>query len=141
MAGGDEPWRGADAHRIDQSLADLFGRAAIDPSRVALLGFSDGASYGLSLGVSNPQLFTTVIALSPGMLAPPQRIDRKQRVFIAHGRQDPVLSFAASRDIADSLGRGGANIRFRPFEGGHQIDPEALTEALQWAFPGADLQQ
>src|SRR5205085_195037 len=94
MAAGDDPWRGADAHRVDQVLADLFKRSAVDPSRVVLLGFSDGASYGLSLGVSNPKLFSTVIALSPGMWAPPRRVDHTQRVFIAHGRQDRVLPLA-----------------------------------------------
>ena len=141
MAAGDDPWKGIDAHRIDQVLADLFKRSAVDPSRVVLLGFSDGASYGLSLGVSNPKLFTTVIVLSPGMWAPPRRVDRNQRVFIAHGRQDRVLPFATTSDIADTLAHAGAKVRFRPFDGGHHIDPDALTEALQWAFQGGALQQ
>ena len=141
MEVGDEPWRGPDARRIDQALADLFGRTAVDPSRVVLLGFSDGASYALSLGLSNPRLFTAVIALSPGMLAEPARVNPAQRIFIAHGRQDPVLPFAATSDVADGLRRDGANVRFRPFEGGHQIDPEALTEALQWALGDSALRQ
>ena len=130
----DQPWQGLDAHRLDQSLGDLFKRSAVDPSHVVLLGFSDGASYALSLGLANPKLFTTVIALSPGMLAPLGRFDHEQRVFIAHGRSDHVLPFVATRDIADALRRGGANVRFRPFDGDHQIDPESLTEALAWAL-------
>jgi poly(3-hydroxybutyrate) depolymerase len=130
-----------DAHRLDQSLADLFKRSAVDPARVVLLGFSDGASYALSLGLANPKLFTTVIALSPGMLAPLRRFDHEQRVFIAHGRSDHVLPFLATRDIADALRRGGVNVRFRPFDGDHQIDPESLTEGLEWAFAPPALQQ
>jgi phospholipase/carboxylesterase len=140
MQTDDEPWRGVDAHRLDQSLADLFRRSAVDPSHVVLLGFSDGASYALSLGVSNPKLFTAVIALSPGMVAPIGRLDHRQRVFIAHGRSDHVLPFDATRDIADALRRGGANVRFRPFDGDHQIDPQSLTEGLEWVFALADLQ-
>jgi predicted esterase len=130
----DQPWEGLDAHRLDQSLGDLFKRSAVDPSHVVLLGFSDGASYALSLGLANPKLFTTVIALSPGVLAPLGRFDHEQRVFIAHGRSDHVLPFIATRDIADTLRRGGANVRFRPFDGDHQIDPESLTEGLEWAL-------
>jgi phospholipase/carboxylesterase len=130
----EDPWHGPDAHRLDQSLADLFSRAAIDPSHVVLLGFSDGASYALSLGLSNPKLFTTVIALSPGMLDPPRRVDREQQVFIAHGRSDGVLSFDAARDMAEALRRAGHTVRFQPFDGGHQIDPVSLTQALEWAF-------
>jgi predicted esterase len=134
MQMGEDPWRGPDAHRLDQSLGDLFARTAVDPSHVVLLGFSDGASYALSLGLSNPKLFTTVIALSPGMLDPPRRVDRQQQVFIAHGRADRVLFFDAARDMAEGLRRDGHNIRFQPFEGGHQIDPDSLAQALEWAF-------
>jgi phospholipase/carboxylesterase len=130
----DQPWIGPDAHRLDQSLADLFKRSAVDPAHVVLLGFSDGASYALSLGLANPKLFTTVIALSPGLVAADIRANHQQQVFIAHGRSDHVLPFTASRDIADALRRSGANVRFRPFEGDHQIDPESLTEGLEWAF-------
>ena len=131
---GDDPWHGPDARRLDQSLADLFSKAAIDPTHVVLLGFSDGASYALSLGLLNAKLFTSVIALSPGMLAPQQRIDRRQKIFIAHGRSDHILSFANARDIADGLRQAGDNVRFRAFDGDHQIDPEALTEGLEWAL-------
>ena len=130
----EQPWLGGDAHRLDQSLADLFKRSAVDPSHVVLLGFSDGASYALSLGLSNPKLFTAVIALSPGMVAPLKGLDHGQQVFIAHGRSDHVLPFNGSQDIADALRRSGANVRFRPFAGDHQMDPESLTEALQWVF-------
>jgi predicted esterase len=140
MQMGDEPWHGPDARRMDQSLADLFGRAAVDPSHVVLLGFSDGASYALSLGLSNPKLFTSVVALSPGMMAPQSRVDRQQRIFIAHGRSDTVLPFAGTKDIADGLVRAGDNVRFRSFDGGHQIDPASLTEALEWAFDRSGLQ-
>ena len=41
-------------------------RYAVDPSRVAVGGFSDGASYALSLGLTNGDLFTHVLAFSPG---------------------------------------------------------------------------
>ena len=144
MAMGEDPWSSGDARRVDQALAALFARAAVDPSRVVLLGFSDGASYALSLGVANPKLFTGVIALSPGMLAPPSRIDRAQRVFIAHGRSDHVLAFAATSAMATSLRDQGANLRFRPFDGDHQIDPASLAEALEWTLapsaPARDLQ-
>jgi len=138
MQKGDDPWRGPDASRLDQTLGDLFTRVAVDPSRVALLGFSDGASYALSLGVSNPKLFTAVIALSPGMFVPPARVDRAQRVFIAHGRNDPVLPFAGAKDIAGTLRDAGRDVRFRPFAGGHEIDRESLAEALDWALTGRE---
>src|SRR5438270_5366733 len=101
MEHGEEPWGGPDARRLDQALSDLFKRSAVDPAHIILLGFSDGATEALSLGLANPKLFTAIVALSPGMYASPRRVDRRQRIFIAHGRSDHVLPFASSNDIAD----------------------------------------
>ncbi|MCL7926309.1 MAG: phospholipase, partial [marine benthic group bacterium] len=49
---------GPDVAFIDRALQHTFDRCLIDVSRIALAGFSDGASYALSLGVSNGDLFT-----------------------------------------------------------------------------------
>lgn len=61
---------GPDVRAIDGLLADVFARYAIDPARVGIGGFSDGASYALSLGLTNGDLFDHVIAFSPGFMAP-----------------------------------------------------------------------
>jgi hypothetical protein len=42
---------GPDITLIDQALAQTFSRYAVDPSRIAIEGFSDGASYALSVGI------------------------------------------------------------------------------------------
>jgi phospholipase/carboxylesterase len=61
---------GPDVAYVDRALAQVFARYAVDPSRVAVEGFSDGASYALSLGLTNGDLFTHVLAFSPGFAAP-----------------------------------------------------------------------
>src|SRR5262249_35870536 len=61
---------GPDVEFIDSALALVFRRCAIDPSRTCLGGFSDGASYALSLGVTNGDLFPSLMAFSPGFFAP-----------------------------------------------------------------------
>jgi phospholipase/carboxylesterase len=58
---------GPDATMIDQALEQTFSRYAVDPARLAIGGFSDGASYALSLGITNGDLFTHVIALLAGV--------------------------------------------------------------------------
>ena len=60
------PRYGKDLKALDESLADAFSKIAIDPARVGVMGFSDGATYALSVGTANPQLFRTIIAFSPG---------------------------------------------------------------------------
>ncbi|PNW83099.1 hypothetical protein CHLRE_06g306501v5 [Chlamydomonas reinhardtii] len=62
---------GPDVAGLDAALAAVFGAYAVDPGRVALAGHSDGASYALSLGLGNPQLFTHLVAFSPGFMRPP----------------------------------------------------------------------
>ena len=57
---------GTDVLFIDQALNQIFEQYAIAPNRVAIGGFSDGASYALCLGLTNGDLFTHIIAFSPG---------------------------------------------------------------------------
>lgn len=126
---------GADVGRIDAVLAELYAKARVDARRSVLLGFSDGASYALSLGLANPQLFAAIIALSPGFVTIPAKVAPSQRIYIAHGRRDQVLPFqVAQKDIAGLLLANGLKPQFRPFEGDHRIDDEALTEGLAYAF-------
>ncbi len=59
---------GPDVELIDRALIQTFDRLAVDTGRVAIEGFSDGASYAVSLGLANGDLFTHVIAFSPGIV-------------------------------------------------------------------------
>jgi phospholipase/carboxylesterase len=123
-------WYGPDVAFLDGALADVFARLAVDPARVALAGFSDGASYALSLGLSNGDLFGDLIAFSPGFLAPVAR-NGAPRVFVSHGTQDPVLPIDhASRRLVPQLRAGGYAVRYVELEGGHAVPPEVLREAI-----------
>ena len=51
---------GPDVAFINAALAQTFARFAIDAAHIAAEGFSDGASYALSLGLMNGDLFTHV---------------------------------------------------------------------------------
>jgi predicted esterase len=126
---------GADVARIDAVLRELYARVRIDARRSVLLGFSDGASYALSLGLANPQLFASIVALSPGFVTIPAKVAPSQRIFIAHGRRDQVLSFQVARkDIAGLLIANGLKPQFREFDGDHRIDNEALADGLAYAL-------
>ena len=46
-----------DVASLDRALTYVFERCAVDPARLGIGGFSDGASYGLSLGLTNGDLF------------------------------------------------------------------------------------
>ena len=123
---------GPDVAFIDRALAQTFGRYAVDPAHIAVEGFSDGASYALSLGITNGDLFTHVIAFSPGFVAPAGQ-QGAPRLFVSHGAQDAVLPIdRCSRRIVHQVKRAGYDVRYREFEGPHTVPAEVAREALDW---------
>lgn len=123
---------GPDVAAIDRALQQTFSRYTIDPGRVAVAGYSDGASYALSLGMANGDLFTHVLAFSPGFVAPPARVG-SPRIFISHGTRDRWLPIdRCSRRIVPQLERAGYEVHYREFEGGHVVPPEIGREAAEW---------
>ena len=124
---------GPDVAFLDAALARTFLQCAVDPRRVGLAGFSDGASYALSLGVGNGDLFTHLVAFSPGFMDSGPTLVGKPRVFVSHGTGDPVLSVAASRErIVPVLRDAGYDVTYREFEGGHTVPAPVFDEALDW---------
>ncbi|MBN3932282.1 phospholipase [Streptomyces verrucosisporus] len=127
---------GPDVARLDAALHGVFRRFPVDPAGVAVAGFSDGASCALSLGSANGDLFGAVLAFSPGPMAPTVHHGRP-RIFVSHGREDPVLpAGACSRRLVPQLVRSGYAVTYREFGGGHEVPPELATEALRWWVDG-----
>ncbi len=123
---------GADIAFIDRALAQTFSRYAVDPNRVAIAGFSDGASYALSVGVTNGDLFTHIIAFSPGFMAPAAQ-EGSPSIFISHGNGDRVLPIdRCSRKIVPVLQQTGYDVHYREFNGPHTVPAAIASSALDW---------
>jgi predicted esterase len=117
---------------IDAALRYTFARCAVDSTRLALGGFSDGASYALSLGTANGDLFSHVIAFSPGFIARAEQRG-KPRIFISHGREDAVLPITTTRrKIVPQLTGLGYDVTFREFDGPHTVPLPIAREAFEW---------
>lgn len=123
---------GPDVLLIDQALEQTFSRYNVDPKHVAIGGFSDGASYALSLGTINGTLFSHVIAFSPGFMAPTGQ-EGAPRFFISHGTEDQVLPIdRCSRRIVPQLQAAGYEVRYLEFAGGHTVPADIAHEAVDW---------
>ena len=125
---------GADVRYINTALQRAFDRVRVDAARVILQGFSDGASYALGLGVANGDLFTRLVAHSPGFL---RESDSPRRglpeIFISHGRSDPVLNIdSTSRQLVPALQAAGYPVTYEEFDGGHSVPPAIAQAAVDW---------
>lgn len=125
------PFYGSDLNSIDRALARAFARCRVDPRRVAIGGFSDGAGNALTLGLLNGDLFRAVLALSPAAMQADRPIG-KPRVFIAHGTRDTVIPIARSRTIARELRLAGYAVSYRTFQGGHEVPDTVSRAAARW---------
>jgi phospholipase/carboxylesterase len=123
---------GQDVRFIDDALGFVFRTCNVDPERIALGGFSDGASYALSLGVTNGDLFNAVIALSPGYYKPAERHGRP-RILIEHGTRDQILPIdETSREIVKTLKKQGYSVKYEEFDGGHRVSIDEARQAVRW---------
>ncbi|MGY1823100.1 alpha/beta hydrolase [Geodermatophilus sp. SYSU D00079] len=126
---------GADTELLDRALARVLALGPVDPGRVAVAGFSDGASYALGVGLANGGLFRRVVAFSPGFV-PPARPSGRPAVFVSHGVADDVLPLRrTSARIVPALRDAGHDVTYREFAGGHTVPPEIADEAARWLVP------
>ena len=123
---------GEDFDNVDLSLALSFGLRNIDAARIAVAGFSDGASYALALGLGNGDLFSAVLGFSAGYLAGVTRVG-KPPVFLSAGTEDTIFPIdVCGRAIAKTLKTDGYSVTLREFQGRHTLPPDVAAEAMAW---------
>ena len=122
----------SDVEFIDRALAVAFRRITTTPDRLRIGGFSDGASYSLSVGLTNGDLFARILALSPGFCGP--ALPRgKPELYFTHGTRDEILPIdITSRRIVPMLQRAGYSVEFHEFDGKHETPPEITRPAFEW---------
>ena len=122
---------GPDLPTLDAALTALYAKAPVDPERSVLLGYADGASYALSLGLWNPKIFSGVVAMTPGTVFAPSLVDKSQHVFVSHGMRDETYPFKNTRDrIVPGLQAEGVQVITQWPNEGHGLDKRMVTAGL-----------
>ena len=121
---------GPDVRTLDRVLAEVTAEHPVDGCTIG--GFSDGATYALSLGLTNGDVFDSVVAFSPGYQA--SRVQHgRPRVFVSHGTGDQVLRIdRCSRRLVPALQRAGYDVRYHEFEGEHTVPAAVRRAAVDW---------
>jgi len=123
---------GPDLERLQAALRSVAARYRLDAQRVAFAGFSDGASYALSIGVTNGDIASHVIAFSGGFMSIFVQ-EGLPKVFIAHGLIDEQLPIATSgRQNANKLKAAGYDVQYVEFDGLHIIEPGVVARAIDF---------
>lgn len=123
---------GPDLERLQAALRRVAAHFAIDTKRVAFAGFSDGASYALSIGVTNGDIASHVIGFSGGFMSIFVQ-EGLPKVFIAHGLIDEQLPIATSgRQNANKLKAAGYDVQYVEFDGLHIIEPGVVAQAIDF---------
>jgi predicted esterase len=125
---------GPDVRRIDRVLEEITDTYPVE--RFTIGGFSDGASYALCLGLTNGDVFDSVLAFSPGFAAP-LVTHGQPRVLVSHGTDDPVLPVdRCSRRLVPWLRTLGYGVTYDEFAGGHELPERVVQAATEWLVSG-----
>ncbi|WP_336136576.1 alpha/beta hydrolase [Natronomonas amylolytica] len=107
----------------------------LDPDRVGLLGFSQGAITSMSALLERPEAYRWVVALN-GYLAESHHdeVDNAEGkpVFVGCGAMDQVIPPERAEQAAELLKEGGADVRFERYGVGHGTAPQEITDVVTW---------
>ena len=126
------------AEEIIRQLIQNENARGIAPGRIVLAGFSQGGAVALHTGLRYPQRLAGILALST---LPPdvdelartaRRADTGIPVFMAHGRNDPLIPFALAREAARRLAENGMSMEWHEYAMAHGVVPEEIADISRW---------
>lgn len=136
--GKPDPTRLTNAlNTLDTFIDEVIASYPVDPSRLYLLGFSQGSVMSLSYALTKPQRVTGVISQSgyvpqmSGLKFDEQNIKGKPYI-LTHGAQDTLIPVEWARRSRDTLQKLETNLEYHEFNMGHNISDESLTAINTW---------
>ena|SRR5829696_1668766 len=117
---------------------ELWDRTGVGPDRTVFGGFSMGSVMSYSLGLARERPAPAGILAFSGFVPvveswQPSLADRTgTRVFIAHGRADPIMQVEFGRQARELIEASGLPVEYHESDAGHQIDPAHVPAAVDW---------
>lgn len=128
-----------DTHFLASILDDMGRDYYIDNERIGVLGFSDGASYAITLAVNNAEVFQSAMAWSAGYYHdesgyshPPST--RRPTILHGHGQVDTLFDFwKIALPMRQRLRSSGYAVKsYTKKAAGHGTPPEFVEAAIDW---------
>lgn len=141
--GPDDDTLRASLEALREFIPGMCETYDIDPDRLFLLGFSQGAVVSAALAMT-PQHVRGVIMHSGYVPAQSDfgaepRLLKDKPFFVAHGKYDDVIPVEAGRAGEEYLRSHGARVVYNEYPIGHSISEESLYELSDWLAREIDL--
>ncbi len=119
------------APALDKFLTSELSRHALPPSRLALVGFSQGTMMALHVGLRLAQSPAAIVGLSgvvAGASLLADEIKCRPPVMLVHGAADDVIPAGALHMTREALAACGVGVEWHLREGlGHGIDEDVIA--------------
>jgi phospholipase/carboxylesterase len=126
------------SYEIITSLIRRENRRGIATRRIVLGGFSQGGAMSVYAGTRYPETLAGIVALSCYMLlsskfvAERTRANQETPIFLAHGKQDPMVAPFLGIDLRQQLEKTGYRVRWHSYLLGHGVCPEEICDIATW---------
>jgi phospholipase/carboxylesterase len=124
-------------HDVEALIAREKARG-IPASRILLAGFSQGCAMTLQTGLRHPEKLAGMLCLS-GYLPLADKVGHERTeeslatpIFMAHGRQDPVVPFLRAQQSRDALQSMGYDVQWHEYQMQHTLCLEEVQDISAW---------
>lgn len=124
--------------KLKQFIDEVIAAFAVDPERIVMVGFSQGAIMSYSIALTIPHFIKGVAALSGRILEELKGDITKAsrhsplKVFIGHGTEDTVLPIRHAREARAYLEHHHIIPEYHEYEMPHGVTPPELSALTAW---------
>jgi phospholipase/carboxylesterase len=138
--GPEGNWQQAAASRqlLSRFIEEIQQAYSLDPLRLYLMGFSQGAMMSMYLSLLMPAQVVGLVIMS-GRLPPqsdllaidPQSL-QDLPVLVVHGEDDPIIPIAEGRRMRDQFLQWPVHLTYREYPMEHQVSTASLQDITRW---------
>jgi phospholipase/carboxylesterase len=107
----------------------------VDPRRVIVMGFSQGAALSYAYSLLHPEMLCGVVALAgflPDPLSALPAAPALPDYLIIHGTHDEAVPIDRARVARSVLESRGANVEYHEHRVGHKVSAQGMKEIARW---------
>jgi phospholipase/carboxylesterase len=125
---------------LSEAIEELLGRWSVDPSRLVLGGFSQGAAIATDIALhlpTSPMLLTIFAGHVVAGAGWQERASARPglRVLQTHGTKDTGTTFAKGAALRSLLEQAAMQVEFLEFDGPHMIPTHGVERFAQLLLP------